>query len=124
MPRCEIPILSGKKLERTKVIEISEVPLYSQNSKGFCPKEMGAIVGDSVIPGFKENLLSKMVQKRQDLFQEVLSTVFFDVMSSLNKRLDHLINHVEMHNVFNHTTEILDQLRKLKSFVQEQQQQQ
>lgn len=85
---------------------------------------MGAIVGDSVIPGFKENLLSKMVQKRQDFFQEVLSTVFFDVMSSLNKRLDHLINHVEMHNVFNHTTEILDQLRKLKSFVQEQQQQQ
>ena len=43
MPRCEIPILSGKKLERTKVIEIAAVPLYSQNSKGFCPKEMGAI---------------------------------------------------------------------------------
>lgn len=77
MPRCEIPILSGKKLERTKVIEIAAVPLYSQNSKGFCPKEMGAIVGDSVIPGFKENLLSKMVQKRQDLSQEVLPTVFF-----------------------------------------------
>ena len=46
-------------------------------------------------------------------------------MPSLKKRLDHLINHVEMHNAFNHTsTEILDQLRKLKSFVQEQQQQQ
>ena len=57
-----------KELVKPKVTEILEVPSTLRNSKAFRPKGTCAIVGDSMILGLKENVLSKKCFSKVKIF--------------------------------------------------------
>ena len=86
MLHYKIPRFLRKNWLRPKVTKIMEVPSTPQTSKVFWSKGTCLIVGDSIISGLKENLLSKKWFNKGKIFPlKYVDRMFFYCNANIEK---------------------------------------
>ena len=99
-----------------------EVPLSPRKPGDVWSKGTCAIVGDSILSGLQENLMSKDRSIKVRCFPgSTIDDMYFNIIPVIKKKPDFLILHVGTNDAKTCSeTEILDKLLKLKHFILEQ----